>query len=142
MSKIVKQKKKLLKHLAEEVFCRLGVSPTHGVGVFAIRSIPKGIDPLRSPLPREELSFKMAELKHLPKGVRQQIKMFCYYDEKEVLIPTIGLNTMDFSIFLNHSKTPNIKIIKAGRFETLTKIKIGEELVMDYDQSFGEEHIF
>jgi len=97
-------KKKLLKHLADEVYCRLGSSPTHGVGVFAIRNIPKGIDPLRSPLPRKELSFKKEELKHLPKGVRKQIKMFCYYDDKEVLIPVVGLNTMDFSIFLNHSK--------------------------------------
>ena len=142
MSKAVKQKKKLLKHLAEEVYCRLGASPTHGVGVFAIRNIPKGIDPLRSPLPWKELSFKKEELKDLPKGVRKQIKMFCYYDDKEVLIPVVGLNTMDFSIFLNHSKTPNIRIKKAGHYETLTKIKNGDELVMDYDQSFGEEHFF
>ena len=40
MSKALKQKKKLLKHLAEEVYCRLGASPTHGVGVFAIRKGP------------------------------------------------------------------------------------------------------
>jgi SET domain-containing protein len=138
----VKPKKKLLQHLAREVFCRLGVSPTHGVGVFAVRTIPKGIDPLKSPIPKKEISFKPEELKHLPKGVRKQIKMFCYYDDKEVLIPAIGLNTMDFAIFLNHSKTPNIRLKKAGHFETLSKIKAGEELVMDYDKSFGEEHFF
>ena len=138
----MKQKKKLLQHLEEEVFCRLGSSPTHGVGVFAIRSIAKGINPLRSVTPKKEINFKKDELKHLPKGVRKQIKMFCYYDDKEVHIPIVGLNTMDYSIFLNHSKVPNIRLKKSGQFETLHKIKIGEELVMDYDHSFGEEHIF
>ncbi|NDE41574.1 MAG: hypothetical protein EB007_06305 [Betaproteobacteria bacterium] len=31
-------RKKLLAHLSQEVFCHLGVSPVHGIGVFAIRA--------------------------------------------------------------------------------------------------------
>ena len=68
--------------------------------------------------------------------------MFCYYDDKEVLISTMGLNTMDYAIYINHSKTPNLIMKKSGRFETLTKIRVGDELFMDYDHSFGATHIF
>ena len=136
------KKKRLLKHLAEEVYCRLGVSPIHGIGVFAVRTIEKGVDPLRSLVSHKEISFTREELKDLPKGVRKQIEMFCYYDDKEVLISTMGLNTMDYAIYINHSKTPNLVMKKSGRFETLTKIRAGDELFMDYDHSFGATHIF
>ena len=136
------KKKRLLKHLAEEVYCRLGVSPIHGIGVFAVRAIEKGVDPLRSLVSHKEISFTREELKALPKGVRKQIEMFCYYDDKEVLISTMGLNTMDYAIYINHSKTPNLIMKKSGRFETLTKIRVGDELFMDYDHSFGATHIF
>lgn len=136
------KKKRLLKHLSEEVYCRLGVSPIHGIGVFAVRTIEKGVDPLRSLVSHKEISFTREELKGLPKGVRKQIEMFCYYDDKEVLISTMGLNTMDYAIYINHSKTPNLVMKKSGRFETLTKIRAGDELFMDYDHSFGATHIF
>ena len=136
------KKKRLLKHLSEEVYCRLGVSPIHGIGVFAVRAIEKGVDPLRSLVSHKEISFTREELRALPKGVRKQIEMFCYYDDKEVLISTMGLNTMDYAIYINHSKTPNLIMKKSGRFETLTKIRVGDELFMDYDHSFGATHIF
>ena len=124
------------------MYCRLGVSPIHGIGVFAVRAIEKGVDPLRSLVSHKEISFTREELKALPKGVRKQIEMFCYYDDKEVLISTMGLNTMDYAIYINHSKTPNLIMKKSGRFETLTKIRVGDELFMDYDHSFGATHIF
>jgi SET domain-containing protein len=135
-------KKAILDHLAQEVFCRLGASALHGVGVFAIRSISKGSNPLQSRLKHREIKFSHDELKGLPPGVRKQIEMFCYYDESGVMISTMGMNTMDFSIYLNHSKKPNLRMQKDGSFEALRRIKIGEELTMDYDHSFDAEHYF
>ena len=135
-------KKMLMDHLVQDVFCRLGASPLHGVGVFAIRPIKKGLNPLKSRTAYREIKFTHDEIKTLPPGVRKQIMMFCYYDENEVLISTMGMNTMDFSIYLNHSKQPNLRMTKDGAFEALRSIKIGEELTMDYDHSFGEEHHF
>jgi hypothetical protein len=35
----------LLLNLKKDVRCRLGVSGVHGVGVFAVRQIPKGTHP-------------------------------------------------------------------------------------------------
>jgi SET domain-containing protein len=135
-------KKKLLKHLTTEVYCRIGVSPLHGVGVFALRAIPRGLNPLPSWLDNAGVQFTHQELKLLPRGVKKQIKTFCYYDDDGFVIPSIGMNSFDMSIYLNHSKTPNVKMKKCGKFETLRAIRSGEELTMDYDHSFGDTHVF
>lgn len=134
--------KKLLEHLNTEVYCKLGVSPVHGIGVFAIRPIPKGVYALKSYLNVKEVDISKKLIKDLPKGVRDQIDMFCYYDKKTVSIPTIGLNSFDLAVYLNHSKTPNLRFKKAGVLISLKEIAEGEELFIDYDISFGEKHFF
>ena len=59
-----------------------------------------------------------------------------------MLIPAIGMNAMNMSVYLNHSKMPNLKMRKDGVLLALRDIKQDEELVMDYDDSFGEVHTF
>ena len=76
--------KKLIEHLNKEVYCKLGVSPVHGIGVFAVRDIPKGIHPLKSYLNIKEVDIDKKLIKDLPKGVRQQIDTFCFYNKKTV----------------------------------------------------------
>jgi SET domain-containing protein len=139
MSKI---KKQLLKHLRDGVYCHLGVSKVHGIGVFAIRPIPKGVEPLRSLVKVDDVKFTHEEIKSLAPGVRREIKMFCYYDDKHVHIPRIGLNGANLSVYLNHSKKPNVKFKKSGELVSLRAIKKGEELFMDYDITFDAVHSF
>lgn len=135
-------KKKIIQHLETEVFCKLGVSPIHGIGVFAVRPIPKGVNPLRSYIRMREIDVPKKEIKHLPKGVRSQIDMFCFYNRKIVSIPVNGLNSFDLAVYLNHSKQPNLRFKKNGALESLKAIDQGEELFIDYDISFGEKHYF
>jgi len=135
-------KKKLFEHLGQEVYCHLGVSPVHGIGVFAMRAIPKGVNPMRARLKFDEIAYTHKEIKTLPRGVRKEIEMFCYYDDDHVFVPSIGLNSMNMAVYLNHSKTPNVVYKKNGQLITLRSIKIGEELMMDYDINFGEVHTF
>ena len=135
-------KKKIIQHLQTEVFCKLGISPIHGIGVFAIRPIPKGINPLKSYIRMREIDVPKKDIKDLPKGVRSQIDMFCYYNRKTVIIPVNGLNSFDLAVYLNHSKQPNLRFKKVGVLESLKAIKQGEELFIDYDISFGEKHYF
>ena len=134
--------KKLLEHLNKEVYCKLGVSPVHGIGVFAVRFIPQGVYPLKSYLNIREIDISKKLIKDLPKGVREQIDTFCYYDKKTVSVPTIGLNSFDLAVYLNHSKNPNLRFKKAGVLISLKDIAEGEELFIDYDISFGEKHFF
>ena len=135
-------KKKIIQHLEQEVFCKLGISPIHGIGVFAIRAIPKGINPLKSYISNREIDVPKKEIKNLPKGVRNQIDMFCFYDRKKVSIPVNGLNSFDLAVYLNHSKQPNLRFKKNGELQSLKSIAEGEELFIDYDISFGEKHSF
>ena len=135
-------KKKLFEHLSQEVYCHLGVSPVHGIGVFAMRSIPEGVNPMRSLLKFDEIAYTHKEIKALPRGVRKEIEMFCYYDDDHVFVPEIGLNAMNMAVYLNHSKTPNVVFKKNGQLITLRDIKKGEELMMDYDINFGAVHTF
>ncbi len=135
-------KERLLKHLREDVYCRVGASAVHGAGVIAIRKIPKGIDPLRTLIPRDEIELTSDDLKGLPRSVVQQMEMFCYFEGNQILASAHGLNTVDLAVYVNHSKTPNLQLIAPGHFETLRVINEGEELFMDYDITFGETHIF
>lgn len=137
-----KTKKQLFKHLRHGVYCHLGVSPVHGIGVFAIRDIPKGVEPLRSPFRVDDVKFRHEELKHLDPGVRKELEMFCYYDDTHVHVPRSGLNAANMSVYLNHSKTPNVQFTKRGQLVSLRDIASGEELFMDYDINFEEEHFF
>jgi SET domain-containing protein len=135
-------KARILKHLQTEVYCRLGISPVHGIGVFAIKDIPKGAKPLVSLIKIKEYSFSKKEINKLSASVRKEIRMFCYYDNDEYLIPSIGLNVMNMAFYMNHSKTPNVKYLKNNDIVALRKIKANEELFFDYDLAFGEVHIF
>jgi SET domain-containing protein len=137
-----KSKKQLFDHLRHGVYCHLGVSKVHGIGVFAIRPIPKGIEPLRSLVKFDDVKFTHEEIKTLAPGVRREIEMFCYYDDKHVHVPRIGLNAANMSVYLNHSKTPNVEFKKNGQLVSLRAIKKGEELLMDYDINFDAVHIF
>ena len=135
-------KKKIIQPLEEEVFCKLGISPIHGIGVFAIRPIAKGINPLKSYIGNREIDIPKKDIKHLPKGVRSQIDMFCYYTRTKVSIPVNGMNSFDLAVYLNHSKRPNLRFKKNGTLQSLISIAEGEELFIDYDISFGEKHFF
>jgi len=132
----------LLKHLREDVYCRVGASHIHGVGVFAIRPIQKGVDPLKSLVPRDEIELTSADLEGLHEGVLAQMEKYCFFEGDQVLASANGLNTVDMAIYINHSKSPNLRLVAPGKFETIRAVKEGEELVMYYDITFGETHHF
>jgi len=66
-------KKKLIKNLENDIYCRIKPSKKHGVGVFAIRDIPKGINPFKITgipcLKSRVLNVKDSELKNIDSEV-------------------------------------------------------------------------
>ncbi len=137
-----KLKARLLKHITSDVYCKIGASKTHGVGVFALKEIPKGVSPFRGPRKQREIKLKLKDLDGLSKAVKNYIHSFCFVDEDNIFIPTSGLNAMDMAVYLNHSKNPNLRFRKDGTLVALKKIRSGAELFIDYDTSFGEKHYF
>ena len=127
------KKNKLLEELNKGTYATLKPSLVHGIGVFAIRDIPKGTTDVFSKNESEWISVSMEEVKALPSYSRDLIENHCLFDHNCYYIPEYGFKLFDLVVFLNHSDTPNLISINEGDyFETLRDIKCGEELLVDY----------
>lgn len=125
--------------LKRRVFCRLGVSKIHGVGVIAIRPIPAGINPMLERRKVEFLEVMVLQIKHdpqLPNSLKQLVVDMCPEVDGEYYCPPFSLNEIGISWYLNHSKTPNMTE-RDGEFFTARAIAEGEELTVDYG-TYGE----
>ncbi len=119
-------------HLNKTVYCRLATSPVHGVGVFAIRDIPKGTTITDYSIHNiKDIRLLKVERKHFNKilpEIRELIldhtmfqswqeEFFFYSPNYEVCLTS----------FMNHSEDPN----SDGRV-ALRDIKAGEEVTENY----------
>ena len=126
-------KEALLKQLAESTYVMIKASPVHGIGVFAIRDIPKGTQDIFSQGIGEWIEVSKEEVEALPKHSRDLVENHCLFDEKSYFIPDYGFKLVDLVIYLNHSDRPNVVSINDGeRFEAIRDIACGEELFVDY----------
>lgn len=133
-------KQELLKNLKENTYCRLGPSEIHRVGVFAIRDIPKGINPFIGTPQYNYIEFDKEELTDLDPNVKDMINAYFILEDGKIQIPDCGLNGIDISFFANHSDNPNIKTTDSETFTTLREIKVGEELTFNYNEDHGQEN--
>ena len=149
------RKENLLLNLKENVFCKLGSSNIHGVGVFAIKDIPKGTVVFKfsnfHPDRDELVDVYEDEARSLSDEVLNLIKMYCGISRfNSYVIHENGLNHIHFGYYLNHSNEPNLKIYSDPNakeheyvnFITVEDVKMGEELTEDYrDLSGSEENL-
>ena len=130
-------KEELLHELSANSWVMLKPSPIEGIGVFAIRDIPRGCrDMFGKPDPADEwITVPRNEIEALPAHAQFLAGNYCLYDEQNYFIPAHGFKKMDVSLFLNHSDTPNIISINDGEFfEAIRDIKQDEELLIDYGE--------
>ncbi len=126
-------KQELLQELQHETYVTLKPSTTHGIGVFAIRDIPKGCRTIFSKDTGNYIQLSMAEVDKLPAHSKDFIETYYLYDADHYFIPTHGCKIMDMANYLNHSSSPNIISVEEGVwFEAIRDIKEGEELFVDY----------
>ena len=126
--------------LNDEVWCKLAPSPIHGIGVFAIRAIPKGqkytnygIWNLKDNEPKvfneEDLNNALPEIRNLilDQMLFEQARPITFYSPN---------TNACLQSFLNHSNTPN-----TDGFKAIQDIKKGEELTENYNTvTQGELH--
>ena len=125
-------KSQFLKSL-DKVYCRIGVGK-YGVGIIAIKNIPKGIDPLFDTTKVKYLSVTPKELIGIHPSVMNLINDFCPLQDGKYWVPSNGMNSIAVGYYLNHSKEPNMVAVKDGeQFITKRTIKAGEELTVDYN---------
>jgi len=135
-------KNRLLKHLKNDIFCRIGVSKVHGVGVIAIKDIPKGTMPFTT-LSKEKdkiINLTSDDIKDIHPNVSKILKDF-FGDKKsdDYDVYAYGPNYINISFYLNHSNKPNIDVVEDNEnnyysFLTNRKIKKGEELFINYNE--------
>jgi hypothetical protein len=135
-------KKQFLASLSD-VYTRL--APTsHGIGVVAIRTIPKGTDPFKNCDPfGDVLEIAEAELEasDVPEAAKKMVRDFCALQNGVYFVPDYGLDAIDKSYFLNHSDEPNMTTLEDGEtFVVSRDIVEGEELTADYTLYHHTKH--
>lgn len=134
-------KQDLLNNLTYDTYCRIGVSKIQGVGVIAVKDIPPGVNPFmitnKECVLYKTFNIKEVELKDVPKPVTELVKAYFVPDELgQYTIPENGLNSLDISFYLNHSKNNNLDLIQTNceytEFISNKLIKAGEELTINY----------
>ncbi len=114
-----------LHELRHHTYVMIRPSPVAGIGVFALRPIPKGCRDIFTPpaggadgyvaVPRHEIDA-------LPEHARLLVETYCLYDHAHYHLPEDGLKKIDLVHFLNHSKTPNVRSVDDGAwFEALVE---------------------
>ena len=127
------KKESLLQQLQQSTYVMIQPSPLHGIGVFAIRDIPKGTRDMFSQGVGEWIKLTIAEVEALPKHSRDLVENHCLFDEDFYYVPDYGFKLVDLVIYLNHSDTPNVISVNDGEyFEAIRDIVAGEELLVDY----------
>ncbi|MCA3008035.1 MAG: SET domain-containing protein [Phycisphaerales bacterium] len=118
------------------VYARIGVSRLHGVGVVAIRPIPKGTLVFAGEDERAAW-LDRATVRSLPPAVRALYEDFGMVDGGRIGVPR-SLNRLSVGWYVNHADTPNLVAGDDGRFRALRRIRTGEELTADY-RTFCDE---
>ncbi len=130
-------KKNITPH--DNVYTRLGISKIHGIGVFAIRDIPKEIKVFKGE-DSKLIWFSKEKVDKLPAKIKKLYEDFCVLENGNYGAPD-NFNNITVGWYLNHNpKNPNIRCNRDCEYVSIRKIKVGEELSVDYSK-FAFNHI-
>lgn len=123
------------RRVAQSTWARIGVSKIHGVGVVALRLIPKGTTVFRY---REKfVALTSRELRELfpHPAVRKLIGDFSPREDGRVQVARDFPCSIDIGSYMNTSANPNMALVETKneyRFVAKRRIKTGEELTWAY----------
>ncbi len=135
-------RERLLRELRDDTWVMLKPSAVAGIGVIAMRDIPKGCRSMFSKpdAPTEWIAVPRADIDALPEASRHIVENYCLYDEATYHVPAHGFKKVDLAYFLNHSETPNVRSVNDGDWiEALRDISVGEELFIDYGELVDDD---
>lgn len=131
-------KEGIIKDLENNIYCRIQPSPVHGVGVFAVKNIPKGTDPFVAYTNVDVIAVPEKEImenKKIPDTVKEMVKAFYVIQNGNIYCDARSFNEINIAYFLNHSDVPNLdakEINDETKFVANRDISAGEELTANY----------
>ena len=133
--KVITSTTDALQHIRDNMYCKLGVSDTHGVGVFAIKNIPEGIDPFP---PYKESGFFVVPVGELDDIDSNVLRIFTdgFFSPEGFQL----FELHDYSYhpsYVNHNELDKTNIVlgeSESGFITAREIKEGEEIFSNYNQ--------
>jgi len=143
-----RERAQALRHLSSNTFTELKPSERDGIGVFAIKRIPAGVEMFRTngPPSGATIDLQTEDFDKLPAHVVDQIRKFavphCEQEGGDLRygLPNAGLNALNISWYLNSDVTqPNVEFGDERDESGFTKviatrdIEVGEELFLGYD---------
>tara|TARA_B100000073_G_scaffold140366_1_gene115532 strand:- start:1302 stop:2012 length:711 start_codon:yes stop_codon:yes gene_type:complete len=124
----------------KNLYVKIAPSKIEGVGLFAIKDIPKNTNFIDSNLAHGVYMSEKELLENdIPQDVIDSLKDYwCLNNNNDVYVP-LNPNKISFSYFLNHSENPSVKKIN-GKWMSLRDIKKGEELLENYQDLCPNRH--
>jgi hypothetical protein len=113
-----------------DVYTRLKPSPLAGVGVFAIRPIPRGTY-IFEPDDDDLVTVSTKWVQALEAPLRRLYEDFCVLKADIYKCPS-SFNKLTPSWYLNHSDRPNVAADRSLQFYALRDISVDEELTANY----------
>jgi len=112
------------------VYTRLAPSKIHGVGVFAIKNIPKNTNIFSADNSRL-VQVSAITVRKQPPRIKKLYDDFCVVKGDKYICPD-NFNNLTVAWYLNNSKKPNVRCDKNYDFFARRNIRSGEELTVDY----------
>ena len=124
------------------LWCKVGVSEIHGVGIIALKYIPMGT--VLTSAPEKYEKIKMLEY-HRDSFCKNQLEyltsIHCFdFTDDKIKIPETGFNLYWLQSFVNHSSKPNsIMYCLNGTYNDIINvvdIKPEEEITINFTDSY------
>ena len=133
--KIITNTTDALQHIKDNIYSRLAVSGTHGVGVFAIKDIPSWIDPFK---PYSHSGFFVVPVDELNDIDINVLRIFSdgFFSPEGFQLFQLYDYTFHPS-YVNHSEKDKVNLEPSDSesgYITARDIKAGEELLVNYNQ--------
>lgn len=130
-----------------DLWCKVGVSKIHGVGIIALSDIPRGT--VVTSIPEEYKNTQTIKYPVESFNVEQLMYLHsinCFDMNKGyVFVPETGFNIHWLQNFVNHSSTPNSIMFPLDcnfmQIITLNNIKSEEEITVDFTKAYPAHYI-
>lgn len=118
----------------KDKYFELAPSNIHGIGLIAIRSIPKDTFLFDDPIDAQFIPYETLYSNGVQKGVVKSLNKHFAHTKEGIELP-LNINYIQYVNFINHSKQHNTRCVSdsySNKYYTDRRVQKGEELCINY----------